>query len=142
MTIEDRTQYTTDEITKRLAAVHVEAVAIDVNTYRSWPLAPQHRYGFLPVVKHEEAVPPKLIAPFCPELIAASGALYEDDVFVAYVDVIVLNLLEHTKRFLATPDGDERHLEIVDFLMDEAPDHYRLLTTAQMHALDSGLVTT
>ncbi len=138
MTIADRTQYTIDTLTERLGEVHVTVAPVDLETYRSWPLEPQHRYGFLPVISEDGK---RLLAPVCPELIAASGAIYDDDVFEAYVDVVVLNLLEHTKRFLATPDGHERHLEIVDFLIDEAPSHYRLLTNAQLHALDAGLVS-
>lgn len=137
MTIEDRTAYLTDHLTAALKSVGAHAAVVDLETFQAWPLQPQYRFGILaPVISDDQRV----IAAFCPALLAASAAEYDDDTFEVYVETLGMAILQDISMLVEHPDGDVRRQLAIDFLAETAPEHYRLITGAQLHAMDVELV--
>ena len=146
--INDRTRLIQNRLDELfLGSAHAAVSAPDKESWESYPLPSQYRYGWLPPVKYDEPLAPDALSPvadlmvsYCPEIIAEQTVWLDDDGLDIYLSITETIILRHMTLMADEPDMSEEERtrrveeEIIDALA--STDHLSFYSEVQMRILD------
>jgi hypothetical protein len=119
--------------------LRIHATEISEAQWRSLPLAPVYRFGWMPPVNLQDPVrDDQLIVMFSAELLGAVLELVSDEVGDAYLTTVEAVLAHYVSCRTEPLDDIERQIEQTFF--EEAPHALEVRSTVELTALDMGVV--
>jgi hypothetical protein len=119
--------------------LRVQGSEVTEEQWRSLPLAPVYRFGWMPPVNLQDPVrDDQLIIMFSPDLLGAVLECVSDEIGDAYLTTVEAVILHYVTRRSASLDVIER--EIQETFFEQAPYALEVRSLVELAALDNGII--